>query len=655
MNKRLCRVMVVCCLVLTLLPFGASAADAVTIGPLTFALSQGEATVIACDPEAAGEILIPERVEGCPVTAIGSSAFEAAEWITAVTIPDSVVVIEENAFHRAYRLVSVALPKNLKDIPEKTFYECSSLRDVNFPKGLERIGDFAFAYCYDLGSFDLPGSVRTLGTGAFVGCGIDRNPLVLPEGIEEIGDSCFVESFYSEIVLPSTVETVGKRAFASFRGSKVDLSATKIDVLREGTFNEVFAAEILLPDTLQIIEKQAFGRSYQLETITLPEGLISIGDGAFAGCEELKTIIIPDSVTYIGEEAFSNCRKLESFSFPRNLKEVGFRAFTNCQSLQYAVLPNGMTEIPPFLFWNCSGLRAVIIPDSVRTIGADAFFLCVNLQEVRVPRFISSIPGECFRNCSSLVRVWMTDSVKSIDASAFDSCDSLQELLFCGSEEAFMSAVHLDDMMPQSGLYHTDIYLIDDYPDAYYGFFDLPEEDHWSYEGISFCLDNGFMNGMGNGFFRPEGTTTRAQLVTILWRMCGEPAAARAADFKDTQDHWAKSAVAWATECGIVNGMGEGIFAPDAPITREQLVTIFYRFCKEYLEMNVSQTKTLDAYPDSGTVSDWSLDAMQWGVAVKLISGVATPDGDILQPQGSATRAQIAKVILNFFENVYDE
>ena len=88
-----------------------------------------------------------------------------------------------------------------------------------------------------------------------------------------------------------------------------------------------------------------------------------------------------------------------------------------------------------------------------------------------------------------------------------------------------------------------------------------------------------------------------------------------------------------------MNGVGEGLLAPDAPITRAQLVTIFHRFCKEYLEMDVSQTQALDTFPDADSVSDWAQDAMQWGVAVQLISGVGTADGPVLQPQGSATRA----------------
>ena len=655
MKKRFCSALLVLCIVLALLPFGALAVDTITVGPLTFALKDGEATVVSCDTEAAGELVSPEIVDGDPVTAIGHSAFEAAEQITAVTIPDSVTLIRENAFHRAYSLATVVLPKNLKEIPARAFYQCSNLKDINFPEGLERIGDSAFADCYDLGQLELPGSVRSLGAGAFAGCGRDTNRLVLPEGITEIGNSCFADSFYRVIVLPSTLETLGKNVFASFRGWKVDLSATKIEVLSEGMFNDGFASEILLPDTLRKIEYQAFYRSHGLESITLPEGVLSIGDRAFAGCEDLKSIDVPDSVTEIGEEAFSNCVKLEAFSFPRNLKEIGMSAFDNCRSLKYAVLPIGLTAIPTYMFRSCSGLEAVFIPDSVRTIGGCAFSFCSRLQEVRLPKNLSTVPAECFRGCSSLVRVWMTNSVMSIDATAFDECDAMQELYFYGTEEQLRSRLRLDYVMPQSGLYHTSAYLINAYPDAYYGFFDMPEETEWSYEGISFCLDNGFMNGMGEGLFQPNGTTTRAQLVTILWRMCEEPAAEKAADFIDTQNHWAKDAISWAAENGIVNGVGESLFAPDAPITREQLVTIFHRFCKEYLEMDVSQTQPLDSFPDSGAVSDWAQDAMQWGVAVKLISGVATQGGAILQPQGSATRAQIAKVILNFFENVYTE
>ena len=183
-------------------------------------------------------------------------------------------------------------------------------------------------------------------------------------------------------------------------------------------------------------------------------------------------------------------------------------------------------------------------------------------------------------------------------------------------------------------------------------FLDLPDKTDWAYEGIDYCVANGYMNGMGEGTFQPNGTTTRAQLVTILWRMSDEPKPKKAAPFTDAKSHWAKDAIAWAAESGIVNGVREDLFDPDAEITREQLVTIFHRYCKDHLAMDVSQTQTLEAFPDARKVSSWAKDAMQWAAAVQLITGVGTSSGAELQPQGSATRAQIARVIMNYCVHV---
>lgn len=183
-------------------------------------------------------------------------------------------------------------------------------------------------------------------------------------------------------------------------------------------------------------------------------------------------------------------------------------------------------------------------------------------------------------------------------------------------------------------------------------FQDMPEKTNWAYEGIDYCVGHMYMNGMGDGYFQPDGTTTRAQLVTILWRMSGEPKPAKSAPFTDCNSRWAKDAIAWAAENGIVNGVGRNRFDPDGAITREQLVTIFHRYCRDYLAMDVTQTQSLKQYPDAGRVSSWAQEAMQWGTAVKLINGVGTPNGHELQPQGSATRAQIARVIMNYCVHV---
>ena len=416
----------------------------------------------------------------------------------------------------------------------------------------------------------------------------------------------------------------------------------------------------------EILEIPAFIEGYPVT---------KVAETALWGIES-ESVYFPDGVTEIGSNCLANSFNLKYIRFPEGLKTLnGFGALTNLKSVY---LPSTLTRMENYAFSHCNHLLFVDVPDSVTYIGDFAFEGCLSLYQVKLSRNLQHLGSGAFDNCTSLEYIVIPEGVPSLDYSftncsslysitfhsglkaingCFSSADNLTDILYVGTEEQLRKIEILDTSVEGyvNPLFTANVYLVDHAPDPYYYFMDLPDENNWAYEGISFCLDYGYMNGMNFYEFQPGGTTTRAQLVTILWRMCEEPAAEKAADFRDTRDHWAKDAVAWAAENGIVNGVGEGLFAPDAPITREQLVTIFHRFCKEYLEMDVSQTQALDTFPDAGSVSDWAQDAMEWGVAVKLISGVATKNGAILQPQGSATRAQIAKVILNFFENVYTE
>ena len=357
-------------------------------------------------------------------------------------------------------------------------------------------------------------------------------------------------------------------------------------------------------------------------------------------------------VVGIASGALSERKQLTQVYVPGSVKNIHSYAFDGCTSLKWAYLDYGVQVIDSLAFSNCSSMEWIILPDSITALGMGAFEDCRSLKSIRIPKNLTSVNGSLCVNCTSLEELILSSNVQMIYGDAFLGCGALSSVFYAGTEQQIANLSYHPD--GNEALEAADWYLIPAMPDAVYGFFDLPDENEWSYEGIAFCLNTGLMYGMGDGYCQPNGTTTRAQLVTILWRRCGEPAAEKAADFRDTRDHWAKDAVAWAAENGIVNGVGEGLFAPDAPITREQLVTIFHRFCMEYLEMDVSQTQALDTFPDAGSVSDWAQDAMQWGVAVKLISGVGTPDGPVLQPQGSATRAQIARVIMNFYLSIAD-
>ena len=176
---------------------------------------------------------------------------------------------------------------------------------------------------------------------------------------------------------------------------------------------------------------------------------------------------------------------------------------------------------------------------------------------------------------------------------------------------------------------------------------DVAEGD-WFYDAVRYAYENGLMDGVGDNLFAPNSETTRAQLVTILYRLAGQPAVSGDLPFPDVESGtWYTDAVAWAAQNGIVNGVSDTEFAPGDDITREQLVTVLYRYA-ESKGYDVSASADLSGYPDAGQVQDYAQPAMAWAVAEDIVEGV---DGN-LNPTGDATRAQIATILMRFCEGV---
>ena len=177
---------------------------------------------------------------------------------------------------------------------------------------------------------------------------------------------------------------------------------------------------------------------------------------------------------------------------------------------------------------------------------------------------------------------------------------------------------------------------------------------NWAYPGIQYCVTHGIMGGMGDGTFAPTGTTTRAQIVQILYNLEGTPAVSGTTPFTDLTANWYKPAILWAYQNNVVAGTSPITFAPDQPVTREQIAVILTQYMFNVLKMNRTWTPAdLSTFPDGANVSSWAKEAMQDAVALGLINGTKTPDGKVyLDPQGSAARQQVATILMNFCQNV---
>ena len=180
-------------------------------------------------------------------------------------------------------------------------------------------------------------------------------------------------------------------------------------------------------------------------------------------------------------------------------------------------------------------------------------------------------------------------------------------------------------------------------------FTDVPE-GAWYADAVRYVYEHGLMAGTSGSAFSPEGATTRGQIVTILWRMAGSPVVDYAMDFSDVDPAaYYGEAVRWATSEGVVTGYGNGLFGTNNPITREQFAAMLYRFAQEQgYDVSIGENTNILSYTDVADLSEYAISAMQWAVGAGIING--TGDGSTLTPQGQATRAQAAVMLMRFCE-----
>ncbi|MBQ6431190.1 MAG: leucine-rich repeat protein [Oscillospiraceae bacterium] len=451
---------------------------------------------------------------------------------------------------------------------------------------------------------------------------------------------------------------------------------------------------VVLPDGITEIGEYAFWRCGNLESVNFPNGLKRIGTGAFEQTG-LTAIVLPDSVERIEAQAFLSCEKLASVSLPDTLKELGFKAFgaTAIYSAQLTETSSDVYIDKYLVAASQNDLSKPIdyhVKDGTVGIAAGAFNVFGDILSVYVPASVRSLSPRAFdddylRNVyfakdsaieeigshvfygASLNHIELPASVKKIDAYAFGGLtDSnvpriVNELCFFGAapeveENAF---VHENGKQAVGCIYCINGQDGWSYPSwnnvaarwwngekVYVNHFVDLAYDAWYLLSVDYAVGNGLMNGVSDAFFAPNDPMTRAMLVTVLWRYedCPE---AKPSSFTDLTADWYKDAVAWAAENGIVNGVGDNKFDPNGSVTREQMATILYRYAQKK-GFDVSASGDLKTFPDAGSVSAYAGDAIAWTVGETIING---NDGR-LDPQGNATRAQVATILMRFIENV---
>ena len=651
---------------------------AVEGGYLTFDKKTG--TVTNCDPSVT-KANIPHTIKGVTVTSIGGSAFRYCTSLTSVTIPDSVTSIGGWAFTDCASLTSVTIPDGVTSIGEYTFSWCTSLTSATIPDSVTSIGEFAFHNCKSLTSMTIPRSVVSIGYDAFGWCESLTSVTIL-DGVRSIGNSAFTDcKSLTSVTIPNSVTSIGRGAFSSCA------SLTGIWVA-EGNSHYVSDASGVLfnKDKKTLVQCPGAFAVY-----TIPGSVTSIGDDAFSGCASLTSVTIPDSVTSIGNYAFSCCGSLTDVYF------TGTETAWNCITIGTANDALKNANIHYNYVSHTHSYKAVVTAPTCTSKGYTTHTCACG--DSYVDTYVDAL-GHAWDNGKVTKEPTATETGIRTYTCTRCSETKTETIPKLTHEHSYKAVVTAPTCTAKGYTTHTcacgDSY-VDTYTDALghawdsgkvtkqptatetgirtytctrcsatktetipaTGSVDVTQmftdvEKNWAYPGIQFCVTHGIMGGMGDGTFAPTGTTTRAQIVQILYNLEGTPAVSGTTPFADLTANWYKPAILWAYQNNVVAGTSPTTFAPDQPVTREQIAVILTQYMFHVLKMERTWTPAdLSKFPDGAQVSSWAKEAMQDAVALGLINGTKASDGVVyLDPQGSAARQQVATILMNFCQNV---
>ena len=589
------------------------------------------------------------------VTEIGWYAFRGCSALTSIVLPANITSIGQSAFSGCSSLVRITLPARLREISDNTFTDCSSLQTITIPQGVTSISGRAFSGCSSLTNVTIPDSVTSIGDYVFQSCS-SLQQITLPDSLTSLGWSVFSHcSSLERIVIPARVTGIPIATFCGCTNLKSVTLPDDIDWIGEDAFRDcVNLEQITLPDGLWEINNSVFQGCSSLMEIRIPDKLGKIGKSAFQGCSSLKSIELPDSVTSIGASAFQDCSSLQRVTLSRSLWEIGESAFEGCGQLQRIVIPEQVTSIGAYAFYNCKALKAAGFAGDAPELGTRAFWM--DGEDAAV----SAIPGLALSYIAGKEN-WTTPSYSGYPTTLWD-CKVFSHWYLdtvtkptCTAEgyTAHTCTVcgdrYRDQIVPALGHQYADGFCIRCGAQDSSQFSDV-SANAWYASAVQYAVEHGLMAGVGNNRFGPEEPMTRAMLVTVLWRYAGRPEAGKNPFTDVSAGQWYTEAVTWAAENGVVSGVGNGRFAPNGNITREQMASILFRYAK-LTGLDTSKRGELAGFPDEGQVSSWAREALSWAVGEGIISGTAEGGRTILKPQGNATRAQVASILMRFIRN----
>ncbi len=625
---------------------------------------------------------IKSAVLGEKMTKIQSRTFMGCSEIKEIIIPETVKQIGDEAFALCVKLESIKLSASITRIAKGTFSGCIALKEISIPNGVERIESDLFRECSNLQNVEIPDSVRVIEEEAFYGCA-SLTEVIIPEGVSEIEGFAFEKCTKLKVVhFPTTIEKCGKGAFKECKDLE-SVYITDLDAwcriqfwgIEESNYYEYAITENTA--TPMYYAEEIYLNGKPIREVIISEDISQLGNAIFCGWDNLEKVTLHDNITEIGNHLFTDCINLKTVQLSSKLKKIPGFTFTNCRSLKTLVLPDTVLSIGKAAFRWCSSLEYLWLGNSLFSMDVAALECCKNLYSIVFPATFDSNKIS-ISECDNLQAVYVLNPdfaialladkipVYSYEGSASQKrCEDIGAPfgILCEESHPCISEIHRFASCTQTGertdrcvlcneeFEHTVPKLkhrLENQICVECGwtepFSDVPA-DAWYAEAVDYAVANGLMNGVGQNRFEPNANMTRAMLVTVLWRYAGSVEEGTV-DFTDVERYqWYGMAVAWAAHNGIVGGVGNNKFDPNGNITREQLAVILYRYADNN-GFDTSATADLRDFPDGNRVSSYAIDAIRWAVAEGLLNG---SDGKLM-PQGNATRAQVATILMRFIE-----
>ena len=566
------------------------------------------------------------------VTGIGDFGL-AGNGLTAVTLPDGLQSLGRGAFDSCASLTNTTLPAAITAVPGKCFADCTKLLNVKYAGTVTAIGDLAFESCKALTAAPIPETVTEIGASAFTGC-TALTDVTIPAGVSTIPEDCFRGcTALTDINLPGTVTSVGHNAFTGCTALK-DVRCYGAAPAVEPGNSEAHSFE---PATVTIHYNPAM--NWTLDADGKWQGYTVSDKGACLHTDYGTTErTVPATCGKAGrvDTICGNCGEVIS---TRELPPTGAHDWGN------GVVTTAPTETTPgvrtFTCTVCSQTRT----EAIHATGAHDY------------RFTKNVAPTCTdggydlytcSGCGATERRNLTDAAGhkwdggTVTTAPTETTPGVRTFTCTVCSQTRTEAIPATGASTCTGGPSCPSY----------GLHDVAGPDYWAHKGIDYCVRNRLMSGVGAGTFSPDTACTRAQIVKILYNLSGNQTdySYYYLPFTDVAPGaWYYNAVAWAYCNDVTSGTSATTFTPNAAITRQQLVTFLYRYTVKYAPEFTGNAAPISAFPDAGSVANWAYAAMSWAVGNGLIKGNAHDNGlDYLDPNGSATRAQTATIIMRY-------